>query len=79
LQCNPGAAAVGGFTVEILLRDGVDASHLLEDLCLDSMVIAVLPESIGDRPVDGDLDFNRNELESLPESFGSSPSVASRN
>jgi len=71
---NPSAAA-DGLTVEVLI-DGVevdpeDASHVLGSLWWDSKDIVVLPESISDLTVDGNLALYNNKLESLPESFGS--------
>ena len=71
---NPSAAA-DGLTVEILMEgvevDPEDTSHVLGDLDWGRLGIVVLPESIGDLTVDGDLYLNNNKLESLPESFGS--------
>jgi len=48
----------------------LDASHMLGDFDWCYNYIAVLPESIGDLTVDGDLWLNSNQLESLPESVG---------
>ena len=74
VACNPGARNVE-VTVETLMRrvevDPEDASHVMGDLDWGGKGIAVLPECTGDLTVDGNLIFYANQLESLPESFGS--------
>jgi hypothetical protein len=70
---NPGAVA-DGLTVKWLMKrakvDPEDAVHVLRDLHWGSKEIAVLPESIGDLTVDGNLNLYNNRLESLPASLG---------
>ena len=65
---NPSAAA-DGLTVERLMRnvkvDPEDASHALGSLNWGYAGIVVLPESIGDLTVDGDLNLYHNKLGSL--------------
>jgi hypothetical protein len=72
---NPVAAAAGGLTVEMLMRNvevgPEDDSHVLGNLNWGEQGIVVLPESIGDLAVDGSLGLYNNQLISLPESFGS--------
>jgi len=73
VACNPVAAA-DGLTVKWLMKDvevdPEDASHAL-GMSWGNNGIAVLPESIGDLTVVGDLCLDGNKLVSLPESFGS--------
>ena len=71
---NPSAAA-DGLTIERLMRcvevDPEDASHVLGGWWSWSRKgLVVLPESIGDLTVDGNLNLYNNQLESLPASFG---------
>ena len=48
-----------------------DPSHVMGDVNWGYLGINVLPESIGDLTVDGNLELNDNILTTLPESFGS--------
>jgi hypothetical protein len=78
VACNPGALnwhTGDEVTVEVLMEDvevdPEDAAHVMGDLNWGNKGIVVLPESIGDLTVGGNLRLQNNKLESLPESFGS--------